>query len=48
MNSTTPLPVVKLIDDFSASYGVIANNGTLWTFNTDLDAPRSKCAPRLQ
>ncbi|CAK0747901.1 hypothetical protein CVIRNUC_001798 [Coccomyxa viridis] len=42
MNSTTPLPVVKLIDDFSASYGVIANNGTLWTFNTDLDAPRSK------
>jgi hypothetical protein len=37
-----PLPTVKLIDSFEAAYGVVANNGTIWTINTDLDAPRSK------
>ena len=36
------LPVVKLIDSFDAAFGVVANNGTIWTINTDLDAPRSK------
>ena len=37
-----PLPTVKLIDSFDAAFGVVANNGTIWTINTDLDAPRSK------
>lgn len=40
--SPAPLPIVKLIDSFDAAFGVVANNGTIWTINTDLDAPRSK------
>jgi prolyl oligopeptidase len=35
-------PVVELISDFNASYGFIGNEGHLWWFRTDLDAPRGK------
>ncbi|CAL5219022.1 g780 [Coccomyxa viridis] len=37
-----PLPLVKFIDTFEAAFGLVANNGSIWTINTDLDAPRSK------
>ncbi len=33
-------PVVKLLDDFDASYSAIDNDGDLFYFRTDLDAPR--------
>lgn len=36
------LPSVKLIDSFDASYINIANDGTLFTFLTNKDAPRYK------
>ena len=42
-----PLPIVKLIDDFRASFSVIANDGPVWTLSTDLNATRSKCALNL-
>ncbi|KAG2433756.1 hypothetical protein HXX76_008118 [Chlamydomonas incerta] len=34
------LPVVKLVDDFSASFSVVANEGTTFYIMTNLDAPR--------
>ncbi|GBF88266.1 prolyl endopeptidase [Raphidocelis subcapitata] len=34
------LPVVKLVDDFEASYDYVANEGDLFYFKTNLDAPR--------
>ncbi|HET8675594.1 MAG TPA: prolyl oligopeptidase family serine peptidase [Blastocatellia bacterium] len=34
--------VVKLLDDFDASYGFIGNEGPVFWFQTDLNAPRSK------
>jgi prolyl oligopeptidase len=34
--------VVKLLDDFDASYGFIGNEGPVFWFQTDLAAPRSK------
>lgn len=37
-----PLPLVKLIDDFQASYSIVANDGPIWTLITDLNAPRNK------
>ena len=37
-----PLPLVKVIDDFTASYGIVASDGPIWTLTTDLDAPRNK------
>ncbi|BDA42018.1 Prolyl endopeptidase [Coccomyxa sp. Obi] len=37
-----PLPLVKVIDNFEAAYSIIANEGPIWTINTDLDAPRNK------
>nr|QOL01125.1 putative extracellular protein CSOL_049 [Pseudococcomyxa simplex] len=37
-----PLPMVKVIDDFTASYGIVASDGPIWTLTTDLDAPRNK------
>lgn len=40
--SPKPLPLVKFIDTFEAAFGLIANNGSIWTINTDLEAPRSK------
>jgi prolyl oligopeptidase len=40
---STPLPVVKLVDNFDASYDYVANEGTSFTFKTNLDAPRYRC-----
>lgn len=34
--------VVKLLDDFDASYSFVGNDGTRFWFQTDLDAPRGK------
>jgi prolyl oligopeptidase len=34
--------VVKLLDDFDASYGFIGNDGPTFWFQTNLNAPRSK------
>lgn len=34
--------VVKLLDDFDAQYNLIDNNGPLFWFFTDLDAPRGR------
>src|SRR5438445_447766 len=34
--------VVRLLDDFDASYGFIGNEGPLFYFVTDLDAPRKR------
>uniref|UniRef100_A0A3P9KVT9 Prolyl endopeptidase n=1 Tax=Oryzias latipes TaxID=8090 RepID=A0A3P9KVT9_ORYLA len=34
------LPWVKLIDNFDAEYEYVTNEGTLFTFKTNLDAPR--------
>jgi prolyl oligopeptidase len=33
-------PVVKLLDEFDASYGFIGNDGPVFYFQTNLDAPR--------
>lgn len=38
------LPFVKLVDRFEAYYGLIANDGTQFTFLTNKDAPRYKLA----
>jgi prolyl oligopeptidase len=35
-------PVIKLLDDFDASYNFIGNDGALFWFRTDLDAPRGR------
>ncbi len=35
-------PVVKLLDDFDAQYGLIDNDGPVFWFFTDLDAPRGR------
>lgn len=34
------LPWVKLIDNFDAEYEYVTNEGTVFTFKTNLDAPR--------
>jgi prolyl oligopeptidase len=34
--------IVKLLDDFDAQYGFINNDGPVFWFQTDLDAPRSR------
>ena len=34
--------VVKLLDDFDAQYSLIDNDGPVFWFNTDLDAPRGR------
>lgn len=36
------LPFVKLVDNFDAEYDYIANQGTVFTFKTNLNAPRYK------
>ncbi|GAB4832981.1 hypothetical protein Ancab_007002 [Ancistrocladus abbreviatus] len=41
-NGKELLPLKKLIDEFEASYHAIANDGTLFTFLTNKDAPRYK------
>lgn len=40
--SAKDAPVVKLLDDFDASYNFIDNDGPVLWFFTDLDAPRGK------
>jgi prolyl oligopeptidase len=35
-------PVVKLLDDFDAKYDFIDNDGPIFWFQTDLDAPRGR------
>jgi prolyl oligopeptidase len=35
-------PPVKLLDDFDANYAFVANRGPVFTFRTDLDAPRGR------
>ena len=39
---TKPLPVVKLIDNFSASWDCVANCGRVFYMLTNLDAPRKR------
>ena len=39
---TVPGPVVPLLDEFDASYGVIGNDGPMFYVLTDLDAPRKR------
>lgn len=34
------LPIVKLVDNFDASYDYVANDGDTFYFKTNLDAPR--------
>ena len=34
--------VVRLLDDFDASYAFVGNNGPVCYFLTDLDAPRGR------
>ena len=36
------LPLLKLVDSFDASFGVVANSGSIFTFKTNLDAPKNK------
>ncbi|BFZ11325.1 hypothetical protein BsWGS_14364 [Bradybaena similaris] len=36
------LPVVKLVDNFDAEYQYVTNEGTLFTFKTNLNAPHYK------
>jgi hypothetical protein len=38
-----PLPIVKFIDEFLASFSIVASDGPIWTLDTDLNATRSKC-----
>jgi prolyl oligopeptidase len=40
--STPDAPVVELLNDFDASYNFVANDGPVFWFVTDLDAPRSR------
>ena len=40
--STKDAPVVKLLDDFDASYTFVGNNGTRMWFMTDAGAPRGR------
>lgn len=34
------LPIVKLVDDLEAEYSYVANEGSVFTFQTNLEAPR--------
>lgn len=46
-SGSTPLPLVKLVDDFSASWDYVANDGPAFTFKTNLDAPRYRCGSSM-
>jgi prolyl oligopeptidase len=37
---TADAPIIKLIDNFDAEYSYITNDGTLFYFKTNLNAPR--------
>ena len=37
------LPIVKLVDNFEASYSYVANDGPVFSFMTNLHAPRYRC-----
>ena len=41
-NPNFAAPVVKLIDDFEADYGVVGNDGDTFYVKTDLEAPRGR------
>lgn len=43
-----PLPLIKLVDNFEAQYEYVANEGSLFTFKTNLRAPRYRSAPAHQ
>ena len=38
----SPLPVVELLNDFDAAYHFVENDGSIFWFHTDLDAPRGR------
>ena len=38
------LPLTKLVNDFKASYAVVATQGDVWTLQTSLNAPLGRCA----
>jgi prolyl oligopeptidase len=40
--SATPLPIVKLVDNFEASWDYVANEGPVFTFHTNFEAPRNR------
>ena len=43
-DAAQPLPLTKLIDDFGASWEVLANQGTEFTLQTNCNAPRYRCS----
>lgn len=46
-NGSKTLPVVKLVDNFDAQYSYIANEGSKFIFQTNLNAPLYRCAGHL-
>jgi hypothetical protein len=40
---SAPLPLVRLVDNFDASWDYVANEGQQFTLKTNLDAPRYRC-----
>ena len=43
-NKRAALPLTKLVNEFQASYAVIAAQGDVWTLQTSLNAPLGRCA----
>lgn len=46
--SRTPLPVMKLIDDFRASYTVLYSDGEIFTFSSTYNSTATRCRGQLQ